>query len=357
MSVLSQLPVLSGRFTAVDEAWHRNFHRLVFQGSRYPLRTLLPLLSGKRVQPSPEFVRKIRIDLETLLEEDIHNVKCGYYPKKALHFPVLFYLLSLAKSGPLDGIKVIRRAKRNDWREIPSHVSKDRYPDYYLRTFHWQTDGWFSEKSASRYDVSVQFLFGGIADIMRRMALPPVARSISRSSKSRILELACGTGSFIPQIKAAFPKAAIYGLDLSPDYIKFARKTVKGDDIFFVNENAESLSFPDCTFDAVICNNLFHELPPDVRRRVFTEVFRVLKVNSVFSITDSVQLDDNPNMNESIRGFSKRFHEPFHKQYIGDDLKNIFEECSFKVGETHPHLFSKSIHGTKLEALDLGEKV
>ena len=333
--------------TAFDEVWHRRFHRMFFIGSRYPLRTLISLLSGKRVRPSPEFVRRVRQDLNALLELDIQNVKAGYYPKSVLSVPIFSYLYSAVILGSLDVFRVINRAKKNNWKELPPHAYTGSYPDYYLRTFHWQTDGWFSEKSARRYDASVQFLFGGVADIMRRMALPPISNSISNRKNANILELACGTGSFLPQIQAAFPDASLYGLDLSPDYIRYACKHTKGHNIHLINENVENMSFKNETFDAVICNNLFHELPPNVRRTVFGETYRVLKKNAVFSITDSLQLGDDSVFNDSIKYFSKRFHEPFYEQYIADDLKDIFEECGFEAGEAKINLFSKSIHGTK----------
>lgn len=35
------------------------------------------------------------------------------------------------------------------------------YPDYYKNTFHYQTDGWFSERSASVYETSTETLFLG----------------------------------------------------------------------------------------------------------------------------------------------------------------------------------------------------
>ena len=41
--------------------------------------------------------------------------------------------------------------------DLPAHVDRSRYPRYYLRTFHWQTDGWLSERSARLYDPSVEF--------------------------------------------------------------------------------------------------------------------------------------------------------------------------------------------------------
>ena len=347
MSGKSHDSFFDNKLNFLDETWHRSFHHLIFRGSRYPLRMILPLLSGKKRPISPEFIHRIRQELDILLEQDIQNVKHGYYPKSALNFPLVSYIQSVLASGPLDAMRVFQRAKDNNWHELPSHVHKADYPNYYLRNFHWQTDGWFSEASAKRYDASVQFLFGGAADIMRRMSLPPVAISLAGKTNIQILELACGTGSFMPQIQAAFPTAALYGIDLSPDYIHHAQNNIKHPDIHLFQSNADNLSFADKTFDAVLCNNLFHELPPEIRRKVFKEAHRVLKHKAVFSITDSAQLGDNTEIKSAIENFSKDFHEPYHKNYIGDDLKGIFEECGFEFGESRAFLFSKAIYGVK----------
>jgi ubiquinone/menaquinone biosynthesis C-methylase UbiE len=339
------------KMTALDEVWHRSFHRLFFRSTRLPLRLILPLLSGKKRPSSPAYILSIRKDMDNLLEQDIHNVKQGYYPKSTLDFPLLSYIYSLLSSGPVDALKVLSRAKRKDWHDLPSHVHEGDYPDYYLRNFHWQSDGWFSEASAKRYDASVQFLFGGAADIMRRMALPAVVNSLARPlphDDIKILELACGTGSFSAQIRATFPQASLYAIDLSPDYIRYARKHNKAHHVSFLNANGESLPFKDESFDAGICHNLFHELPAEVRRQVFKEAHRVLKHQAIFSITDSAQLGDNPSIKSSIENFSKDFYEPYHQDYIQDDLGKIFEQSGFRLGESQGYLFSKAIYGLKI---------
>lgn len=340
------------KMTALDELWHRSFHRLFFRGTRYPLRLILPLLSGKKRPSSHAYILSIRQAMDNLLEQDIRNVKQGYYPKTILDFPLFSYIYAVLSSGPLDALRVLRRAKRKDWHDLPSHVHEGNYPDYYVQNFHWQSDGWFSEASAKRYEASVQFLFGGAADIMRRMSLPAVvdslARSLSVDSDIRILELACGTGSFSAQIRATFPRASLCAIDLSPDYIRYAQKHHKAPQVSFLNANCESLPFKDECFDAVICNNLFHELPAEVRRQVFKEVHRVLKCQAIFSITDSAQLGDNASIKSSIENFSKDFYEPYHQNYIQDDLGKIFEQCGFLLGKSQTFLFSKTIYGEKV---------
>lgn len=65
-------------------------------------------------------------------------------------------------------------------------------------------------------------------------------------------------------------------MDLSPYYLEKARENYKywvdlrcnGSDVGatdFVMANAESMPFPDASYDVVTSTYLFHELPPQVR--------------------------------------------------------------------------------------------
>ena len=56
-----------------------------------------------------------------------------------------------------DAPRVVRRMRANDYKDIPA-VDKRRFPPYYRRTFHWQTDGYFSEHSAEVYELGVELL-------------------------------------------------------------------------------------------------------------------------------------------------------------------------------------------------------
>ena len=205
------------------------------------------------------------------------------------------------------------------------------YPDYYLKTFHWQTDGWFSRRSAEVYEVSTETLFLGRQDAMQRTALVPLSEWTRETGASRdgegtkLLELACGTGRFLTFVRDNYPKMDVTGLDLSPFYLAEARdnaeyweKLRRGGETAtrpdpvsvvadaarrargtgesrrrsplppfpaappaetetgsakttgscdFVQANAESMPFSDATFDAVTCVYLLHELPPAARRR------------------------------------------------------------------------------------------
>ena len=67
--------------------------------------------------------------------------------------------------------------RSGDFKDIPL-VDKERFPPYYRRTFHWQTDGYFSEHSAEMYELGVELLFRGTADVMRRQIIPPITQFV-----------------------------------------------------------------------------------------------------------------------------------------------------------------------------------
>ncbi len=60
---------------------------------------------------------------------------------------------------------------------------------------------------------------------------------------------------------------------------------------------------------------LFHELPRSAREKVLKESYRVLKVGGVLGICDSIQLDDDPLLNEVLERFPIYYHEPFYRDY------------------------------------------
>ena len=124
---------------------------------------------------STETWKALRRRHEDLHARDLANVEAGLYPRELLfQIPVADYVRAFP-SLLLDAPRVVRRMRRGSWKDIPK-VDKRRFPAYYRRTFHWQTDGYFSEHSAEVYDLGVELLFRGTADVMRRQVIPPVTR-------------------------------------------------------------------------------------------------------------------------------------------------------------------------------------
>lgn len=295
-------------------------------------------------RPDLRALEALRADMEEVLAADLRNVEVGHYPRALLFsFPFRDYLRTLPEAL-LDQPRIYWRARRGRFDDLPDIARPGAYPAYYRRNFHWQTDGWLSARSARLYDLSVELLFGGLADVMRRMALPPLLQGARRVPRPRVLDIGCGTGRFLAMVERALPAGRFVGVDMSPYYVAHARKMVpRGADIWFRAENAESLSLSDRSFDAASSVYLFHELPGDVRRRVAGEAFRVLRPGARFVVCDAAQRSDCG----ALRGFFERFpevyHEPYFKGYLGDDLEPLLAGCGFQIESSQRYLFSKVV--------------
>jgi ubiquinone/menaquinone biosynthesis C-methylase UbiE len=302
-------------------------------------------------QPRPKLPRAtialIRRRVDELLTRDLDNVAAGMYPRELLfQIPTRDYVRALPRLLR-DGPRVLRRKLAGKWQDIPA-VDPERYPPYYRRNFHWQTDGYLSAHSAEVYDLGVELLFRGMADVMRRQVIPPVTRFIADEglppARVRLLDVACGTGRTLRQLATAHPTLRFHGVDLSPYYVQAARRLLADvAEASLAVENAERLPYADATFDVVTSVYLFHELPRNARRRVVGEMRRVLRPGGLLVIEDSAQPADSPELATVLANFPSEFHEPFYRDYLADDLATLLGEAGFTVDAVEPHLVAKVV--------------
>ncbi|HEX5063269.1 MAG TPA: class I SAM-dependent methyltransferase [Kofleriaceae bacterium] len=285
-----------------------------------------------------------------LHRRDLKNVDAGHYPRELLFdFPVRRFIREFPRLVR-DAPRVVRRMRAKDYKDIPE-VDKERFPPYYRRTFHWQTDGYFSEHSATVYELGVELLFRGTADVMRRQIIPPISELVKASGgadKVRVLDVGCGTGRTLHQLAIAHPTMRLHGCDMSPAYIKMARTRLEHiQELTLAVENGEALPWADATFDVVTSTYMFHELPRNARRNVVREMLRVVRPGGLVVIEDSAQLSESPELEPVLEGFPAEFHEPFYSDYLGDDLGALLDEVGFDVQRTEPHLVAKVVVGTR----------
>jgi ubiquinone/menaquinone biosynthesis C-methylase UbiE len=304
---------------------------------------LRPFVPARR-RPSEQELGRLRARLSELLAHDLANVAEGLYPEELLFsFPLREYLSGLPGLA-LEVARMLSRKRLGKVRDLPSDVALDRYPVYFRRNFHWQTDGYLSHRSAKLYDLGVEFLFLGTADVMRRQALAPLSRFVqARIGRQRILDVACGTGRFLRQLTTALPGHRFDGLDLSPFYIARAREQLAGKAVSLSVGNAEELPFSEGTFDATTSIFLFHELPRRARMNALAEMRRVLAPGGLLVLEDAAQLSDSPELRVFLENFGRDMNEPFFHDYLHWDLPAALAESGFSLERVEPAFLSKVV--------------
>jgi len=308
------------------------------------------LLRRDLPRPSRRELGVLRARLADLLARDLANVERGIYPRDLLfRLPAreaLRQLPELLGEPP----RVLWRILRKAHAELPAEVDLGRFPRYYRRTFHWQSDGWLSRRSAALYDLEVEALFAGTADVMRRMALRPLLEHLRALDAPRVLDVACGTGRFLRHLLDSLPRTAAVGLDLSPFYLERAHELLRGGrPVSLVADNAECMPFRRNHFDAASSVFLFHELPPAARRRVAREIHRVLAPGARLVVCDAAQLADSPELRPFLSAFPMLYHEPYFKSYLRDDLGGLLAECGFEIESVEPAFVARVVVARKPE--------
>lgn len=106
----------------------------------------------------------------------------------------------------------------------------------------------------------------------------------------RVLDIGCGGGvdSIIAAIMVG-PEGSVAGIDIIPEMLERAERNLKETNMSNVRlhqASAESLPFPDKSFDAVISNGVFNLIPD--KHRALSEAFRVLKPDGRIIIADQI---------------------------------------------------------------------
>ncbi|MEE2851249.1 MAG: class I SAM-dependent methyltransferase [Actinomycetota bacterium] len=105
-----------------------------------------------------------------------------------------------------------------------------------------------------------------------------------------VLEVSCGHGGGASYLMRTLRPATYTGLDLNPVGIEFCRKRHTLSGLKFVQGNAESLPFPDGSFDAVV--NVEAAINYQDVPRFFAEVERVLRPGGRFLYADMRYADE-----------------------------------------------------------------
>ncbi|MEL6291638.1 MAG: class I SAM-dependent methyltransferase [Pseudomonadota bacterium] len=301
----------------------------------------------KPTRPVPN-QREMLADLRQLIAADAEAVGRGVIPPQELAPRGLPDHVGRLRAMLRDLPSALKRRADKDASTVKA-VAEDQLgelPDYFTQDFHFQTGGYLSEESAKLYDVQVETLFYGSAQLMRRVGLMEIAKAAQGRDQRTLslVDIACGTGRLLRDVRRAFPAMRLTGLDLSEAYLNESSDHMTGlRPATFMQANAEDVPLEADSQDIVSSVILFHELPADVRRTVAAEFARVLKPGGTLVFIDSLQMGDRPGWDGLLEAFPVRFHEPYYRQYTIDPLDKIFEDAGLTVTNQQNAFLSKVV--------------
>lgn len=264
-----------------------------------------------------------------------------------------------ARNHGVDATEAFEQLQRNDelpvLRQGPTtlELNPDFCPPAYWQGvhFHRTAGGWEGHEMAG-------FIHGEI--IHRRMVDKVFPGGIFRQRRAiadlaprdhydRIVEFGTSTGHFTMALQDAYPKAEIWGVDLSGRALEHAQRVAnhQGHAWKLFQRPAEDTGFATDSFDLAASYILLHEMPENAIRLLFREAFRLLRPGGNMIMSDVVRYADVDKMSAWKADHEARYGgEPYWRESATIDLAALAREEGFDGAEAsgiYPHV----VQGTK----------
>lgn len=234
---------------------------------------------------------------------------------------------------------------------LVSKISKEdvylNYPDYYLMPFHGYDDGNMNWRAANEAEAATLSIGSGYwKNVDPYTAQDWLRYNISKNIKDYIenvnhiydyipynaLDVGCSIGISTEFLIKDFPKTQMYGIDLSPYFIGVAdyRSSSNNLNIEYVHGNAEKTKFHSNSFQLIVCNFLFHELPEKAAKTILNELYRILSDNGVLAIIDMDPSHLDKQLNNNIfRKWAFESTEPHIYNYYLRNSSTMLRNANF----------------------------
>ena len=128
---------------------------------------------------------------------------------------------------------------------------------------------------------------------MSRQIIEGTAAHVKLPVGGKCLDVGCGSGALAIAVAKRNPQAQVVGIDRwGKEYASFSKQLCEDNaraegvkNTSFRQGDATHLDFPDGTFDAVVSNYVYHNIPGD-RQQYLLETLRTLKKGGTFALHD-----------------------------------------------------------------------
>ena len=131
-----------------------------------------------------------------------------------------------------------------------------------------------------------------------------------------VLDLGCGSGELLREIKEKYPNKKLYGGDISSVALKALEKNKITEKLYKVNLNKEFKI--NQKFDAVIMSEVIEHLSD--WKFVFTQLGKILNKNGIVIVTT-----------QSGKRYFHHIKVGHLKHFTGNEVKNILEKNGFRI--------------------------
>jgi ubiquinone/menaquinone biosynthesis C-methylase UbiE len=173
-----------------------------------------------------------------------------------------------------------------------------------------------------------------------------MAAQVPGNYSGQVLELAAGTGRLTRHlVRRLSDPSLLTATDISQDMLEIAKKKVDQDEVKYQVEDMQALSFPDKSFDLIVCQYgvMF---PPD-KEKAFKEMYRVLKPGGAVLFSTWEDTEKVPFFrlvfNETLLPFftapdKEKYVVPFHMHDEGK-LENLMTQAGFQDTSVERKIF------------------
>ncbi|MCG2676451.1 methyltransferase domain-containing protein [bacterium] len=177
-----------------------------------------------------------------------------------------------------------------------------------------------------------------VVKILRKPEKKIINDIVEKIGSGAILDLGSGTGYLSIGIAKRVPGLQVYGIDLSRQMVKIARRHAKGiENAQFVFGNAADLPFEGDSIDFIVSTGSLHHWKKPVK--VFDECYRVLRNGKEAWIYDpcpDALKDDIDKAKKEYGVLGRRFLikitqlHGFSKEEYENKIKGILDQTTFK---------------------------